>query len=30
MESLEIGDYFEGFAGPLGQPSELVYEKKKI
>ena len=29
MESLEIGDYFEGFAGPLGQPSELVYEKEE-
>ncbi|MBV1816703.1 sulfide/dihydroorotate dehydrogenase-like FAD/NAD-binding protein [Clostridium cochlearium] len=29
MESLEIGDYFEGFAGPLGQPSELIYEKEE-
>lgn len=29
MEKLEVGDYFEGFAGPLGQPSELVHEKEE-
>lgn len=29
MEKLEVGDCFEGFAGPLGQPSELVYEKEE-
>ncbi|KHO32398.1 NAD-binding oxidoreductase [Clostridium tetani] len=29
MEELEVGDHFEGFAGPLGQPSELVYEKEE-
>ncbi|WP_125152906.1 sulfide/dihydroorotate dehydrogenase-like FAD/NAD-binding protein [Clostridium rectalis] len=26
MADLKCGDYFKDFAGPLGQPSELVYE----
>ena len=25
LKLLEIGDYVEDFAGPLGQPSELIY-----
>jgi ferredoxin--NADP+ reductase len=36
MANYEIGDYFADFVGPLGQPSEMIYEdldelkKKKI
>lgn len=36
MANYEVGDYFADFVGPLGQPSEMVYEhleelkKKKI
>lgn len=26
MSKLEEGDYFSGFAGPLGNPSEFIYE----
>lgn len=29
MESLEVGDCFKDFAGPLGQPSELVNETEE-
>lgn len=29
MEALEVGDCFRDFAGPLGQPSELVHEKEE-
>ncbi|WP_315119408.1 sulfide/dihydroorotate dehydrogenase-like FAD/NAD-binding protein [uncultured Clostridium sp.] len=26
MSKLEVGDYFRDFAGPLGKPSEFIYE----